>query len=668
MRTPNDSLGLPLYKRQIPNPNRIHKVAIGGICSSLTKIATFTFLLSFSFHIGCGSKSGDGNSATTSSVTSVNASCASPSIQTGQTSQCSSTVVGTGNYSSAVAWSADSGSISSSGLYTASATVPTTSKATITATSIQDSTKSGAATVNVTQTPTVTSVSVTASNPSITAGGTDQLTAVVNGVGNLSMQVQWSTSGPGTVSTSGLYTAPSSISSTTTVTVTATSVQDGTKTASAQITVNPVSSITAVSITCTPALIKISHSSQCVAIVQGVGGFDSTVTWSVDVGSINSSSGLFTAPGATGTATVKATSSQNSTISGSTALTITLHATVDEPDDLQGDQVHVLYVIPSDGVDNSLDLDGKIATSVASWTQWFSGQTSGSRVRLDTYQGTPDITFVQLRRSNAQMVAYGALLRDQIEYELLTQGFNKSNKIYLVYFDGGGADTNECGGGAMPPPLPGTVAAIYLKGLPTAPQPCSSNPFTMNVGVPGYLEFAAIHEIVHTLGFVPSCAPHYFQAHVSDSNTDLMYAGSLPWQPAVLDFNHDDYYLANITGCLDLSNSDFLDPVPSTANPPPGWPYTNLQPIACANESTIQSSGSTNTMIEFANGTGASASVYWLDGQGKRVLYKTLGPFEGYIQPTFATDSWVVTNAAGQCINIFSATSNLGHAIATKGP
>jgi hypothetical protein len=59
--------------------------------------------------------------------------------------------------------------------------------------------------------------------------------------------------------------------------------------------------------------------------------------------------------------------------------------------------------------------------------------------------------------------------------------------------------------------------------------------------------------------------------HVSDSPTDLMYAGDQPWQPSVLDFGKDDYFQHKNAGCLDLAKSAFLDPLPAGAEPPPGW-------------------------------------------------------------------------------------------------
>jgi hypothetical protein len=71
-----------------------------------------------------------------------------------------------------------------------------------------------------------------------------------------------------------------------------------------------------------------------------------------------------------------------------------------------------------------------------------------------------------------------------------------------------------------------------------------------------------LHEIMHTMGFVSPAAPHHTLAgHVSDSNQDLMWAGTLPWQPTTLDVGGDDYYGAALpVGVLNLANIPFLTP------------------------------------------------------------------------------------------------------------
>ena len=108
----------------------------------------------------------------------------------------------------------------------------------ITATS-GSSTRQGLATLNITGSPTI-SVTVTPSSPpNLTAGGSLQFAASVVGTGNTA--VTWSRSpAVGTIdSTTGLYAAPASVASSTTVTITATSQADSTKQGFAALTVTP---------------------------------------------------------------------------------------------------------------------------------------------------------------------------------------------------------------------------------------------------------------------------------------------------------------------------------------------------------------------------------------------------------------------------------------------
>ena len=144
----------------------------------------------------------------------------------------------------------------------------------------------------------------------------------------------------------------------------------------------------------------------------------------------------------------------------------------------------------------------------------------------------------------------------------MAAGFNAPNKIYAVYYDG--RSKTACGGGAWPPTLPGNVAALYLNGLPNDPNPCRNNNFASAGGPPTYWEFAMLHEILHTLGFVATCAPNHTRAgHTSENDNDLMWAGDGNWLPdgyqaAVLDFGRNDYYDHSNTGCLDFADSTFL--------------------------------------------------------------------------------------------------------------
>ena len=237
---------------------------------------------------------------------------------------------------------------------------------------------------------------------------------------------------------------------------------------------------------------------------------------------------------------------------------------VDRPDEVSGKQIHVFYVLPSDGADAALDTNGTLANSVASFAQWFAGKAAPRALRLDTFGGELDITFLRLgpSRTDASMRAEDPFIRDELEEDLVAAGFNHADKLYAVYYDG--TSDYACGGGAWPPTLPGKVAAMYLKGLPSAAVPCGTNGFAGAGGAPAYLEFAMLHEILHTLGGVASCAPnHHLSGHVDDDADDLLWAGSGSWIPSgwasvKLDAGGDDYFRHAGAGCLDLEDSFFL--------------------------------------------------------------------------------------------------------------
>lgn len=167
---------------------------------------------------GCG---GGGNPPPT--ITSVTVSCAASSVPEGQTDQCSASVQGTGSFSTSVTWTASAGSIFTSGLFTAP---NTTGQVTITATAVADTSKAGSAIVNVTAPPPPTITSVTpACAHSVVELQSVQCWANVQGTGDFSTAVTWQASA-GSISSSGAFTAPSTVG---TVTVTATSVADTTK-------------------------------------------------------------------------------------------------------------------------------------------------------------------------------------------------------------------------------------------------------------------------------------------------------------------------------------------------------------------------------------------------------------------------------------------------------
>jgi len=164
--------------------------------------------------------------------------------------------------------------------------------------------------------PTIASVSVSCNPTSVQTGQTSQCTATVTGTGSYSSAVTWSASA-GTIDPTGKFTAPATAGS---VTVTAQSTEDTTKSGTATVTVTIPVTITSVSVVCSPSAILMSQTSTCAATVQGTGAYNSAVAWTATDGTITSS-GVFT-PASSGTATITATSTQDTTKSGTAQIAV----------------------------------------------------------------------------------------------------------------------------------------------------------------------------------------------------------------------------------------------------------------------------------------------------------------------------------------------------------
>ncbi|MFN7918986.1 MAG: DUF1800 family protein [Bryobacteraceae bacterium] len=244
----------------------------------------------------------------------VSVSPASASVAVGKTLQLTATVGGSAN--TAVTWSATGGSVSSSGLFTAPASVPSPATITVKATSAADPLVSASAVITVTAAPVT--VSVSPASASVTIGATQQFTATVGGSANTG--VTWSATA-GSISASGLFTAPASVPNPATVTVKATSMADPNVSATASVTIKA----SAVTVSVSPASVSVQTSAtqQFAATVGGTA--NTAVTWTATGGTI-SAAGLFTAPASIpspATVTVKATSAADPTVFAQALVTVT---------------------------------------------------------------------------------------------------------------------------------------------------------------------------------------------------------------------------------------------------------------------------------------------------------------------------------------------------------
>jgi RHS repeat-associated protein len=214
---------------------------------------------------------------------------------------------------------AGAGAITASGLYTAPSNISSQQAVTVLVTN-QSGTQIGSA--NVTLYPPV-GVSVAPADVTLYGGQTAQFTATLNNATNTAVAWTISPAGVGTISSTGLYSAPSSFTTGQTVTITATSQADNTESATAIITLTPYIYVT---LSPTSAILPSGQTQQFTATV--VDTNNQNVTWAISptgAGTINSS-GLYTAPASVislQTVTVTATSQADATKSASAAVTLT---------------------------------------------------------------------------------------------------------------------------------------------------------------------------------------------------------------------------------------------------------------------------------------------------------------------------------------------------------
>ena len=275
--------------------------------------------------VGCGGSKSSGTSifVTIAPITAT--------IAPGATQQFTATVHNTTN--TAVTWEVNGvaggdaahGTINSSGLYTAPGAIPTPPAITVTAVSVADTAQSGAASISV-----VAPIAVTPTTASVTAGATQQFTAQVSFSTNTAVtwQVNGVTGGNsslGTISTAGLYTAPSTYPLISGVTVTAISQADSSKKASSSVTIVPPA------ITISPASATLSAGG-AQAFTATALGTSLTPTWTLQCestaagacGSI-ATNGAYTAPLSPppgGTVNVTASTSDGTTTPSSATVTI----------------------------------------------------------------------------------------------------------------------------------------------------------------------------------------------------------------------------------------------------------------------------------------------------------------------------------------------------------
>ena len=230
-------------------------------------------------------------------------------------------------------------------------------------------------------------------------------------------------------------------------------------------------------------------------------------------------------------------------------LVIRERAFSDRSDDFSGEQIHFVYAVASNGEDHGLDTSGILAELVGN-IQVFLRRKLGRQLRIDTYGGRPDITFVrftgwseeELRDGNDFLLSrFHAGLAEEL-------GFHSRKEYALIYTHGTDLQGRQAAGKA------GSIAATFWS-------PSRLNYYRQGLERHS-AETVVVHEIFHLMGAVPLCAPNSDGGLHIRSRYDIMRASGGTSNPALteIDAGHDDYYGHGRSDCADIARSPLWDP------------------------------------------------------------------------------------------------------------
>jgi hypothetical protein len=97
------------------------------------------------------------------------------------------------------------------------------------------------------------------------------------------------------------------------------------------------------------------------------------------------------------------------------------------------------------------------------------------------------------------------------------------------------------------------------------------------------------------------------------------------------------FLLSLVSGCVPTSKQDI-----------------SLTDVGCENIDTSRSElNDYKVTINFINKNYPKANLFWIDFEGKEVLYNIIDKGEEAIQESYAYHSWVIRDESGNCLRVF---------------
>jgi hypothetical protein len=106
----------------------------------------------------------------------------------------------------------------------------------------------------------------------------------------------------------------------------------------------------------------------------------------------------------------------------------------DKPDEFQGFQVKIIYVVPKDGIDRALDLDGSLQKIVTDGNS-FLFQEIQRTFPMDTWQGNYDIEFFRSSLTSSEIKSISDAHRDLFDEMKIYERRTQNRKLYSFWID-----------------------------------------------------------------------------------------------------------------------------------------------------------------------------------------------------------------------------------------
>jgi hypothetical protein len=350
--------------------------------------------------------------------------------------------------------------------------------------------------------------------------------------------------------------------------------------------------------------------------------------------------------------------------------TVPRRSVLDRPDDVEGRQLHAVYVKAVGVPDRALDTGLELSAALRDFDAWLRQETGGIGVRLDTFEGHLDVTYLPLPMTAEEFVesgdCAGEVCPSDIDFEriLIEAGYHDPEKTYAFFYDGGISPPGLCGGARND----SRSLLINLNDFTAGTCPSPWRAESLDVFSLGHL---VGHELMHTLGAVCQAAAKADDGYHSTDSVDLMY-GRADGPGQRLDPDRDSYWGPGAPAGCDVSTDGIftseanLEPLDGTTLDSVPVGFTDMQP---SERTWWLNTGDASSSASPTESTGSGASSAYSSDLLVSVACNETGgstavTFTGRLSGGDVADQPVaviwIPESAGRCIAASTTSSESG--------